>query len=115
MAVDGATRLSYIEVLADEKGPTTVDFLSRALAWFNDQGIERRRVLTGNGSTHKTHSWRKASQAMGLKVKKTKPYTPRTNGKAEWFIKTLLEEWTYVMPYSTSAARNKLLPAYLRI
>ncbi|MGB5135794.1 MAG: integrase core domain-containing protein, partial [Prochlorococcaceae cyanobacterium] len=115
VAVDDATRLSYVEVLADEKGPTTVGFLSRAVAWFNAQGIECRRVLSDNGSAYKSHGWRKACQAMGLKVKKTRPYTPRTNGKAERFIKTLLEEWAYVMPYSTSAARNELLPAYLRI
>jgi transposase InsO family protein len=115
VAVDDATRLSYVEVLADEKGPTTVGFLSRAVAWFNGQGIECRRVLSDNGSAYKSHGWRKACQAMGLKAKKTRPYTPRTNGKAERFIKTLLEEWAYVMPYSNSAARNELLPAYLRI
>jgi transposase InsO family protein len=115
VAIDDATRLSYVEVLPDEKGPTTVGFLSRAVAWFNGQGIECRRVLSDNGSAYKSHGWRKACQAMGLKVKKTRPYTPRTNGKAERFIKTLLEEWAYVMPYGNSAARNELLPAYLRI
>ena len=115
VAVDDTTRLAYVEVLADEKGPTTVGFLSRAVAWFNGQGIECRRVLSDNGSDYKSHGWRKACQAMGLKAKKTRPYTPRTNGKAERFIKTLLEEWAYVMRYRNSAARNELLPAYLRI
>ena len=115
VAVDDATRLSYVEVLPDEKGPTTVGFLSRAVAWFNGQGIECRRVLSDNGSAYKSHGWQKAAQALGLKVKKTRPYTPRTNGKAERFIKTLLEEWAYVMPYGSSAARNDLLPVYLRI
>ncbi len=110
-------------MLPDEKGPTTVGFLSRAVAWFNApgyryaeaKGYECRRVLSDNGSAHKSHGWRKAGLAMGLKVKKTRPYTPRTNGKAERFIKTLLEEWAYMMAFSTSAARNELLPAYLRI
>jgi hypothetical protein len=115
VAVDDATRLSYVEVLPDEKGPTTVGFLSRAVAWFNGQGIECRRVLSDNGSAYKSHGWRKAAQALGLKVKKTRPYTPGTNGKAERFIKTLLEEWAYVMPYDSSAARNDLLPVDLRI
>ena len=115
VAVDDATRLAYFEVLPDEKGHATVGFLSRVVAWFNGQGIECRRVVSDNGSAYKSHGWRKACQAMGLKVKKTRPYTPRTNGKAERFIKTLLEEWAYVMPYSTSAARKDLLPAYLRI
>ena len=85
------------------------------MAWFNGQGIECWRLLSDNGSAYKPHGWRKACHAMGLKVKKTRPYTPRTNGKAERFIKTLLEEWAYVMPYGNSAARNELLPAYLRI
>ena len=115
VAVDGATRPSYVEVLPDEKGPTTVGFLSRAVVWFNGQGIECRRVLSDNGAVYKSHGWRHAAQAMGLTVKKTRPYTPRTNGKAERFIKTLLEEWAYVMPYSNSAARKDLLPTYLRI
>lgn len=78
-------------------------------------GIECRRVLTDYGSAYKSNGWRKACQAMGLKAKKASPYTPQTNGKAERFIKTLLEEWAYVMSFITSAARNELLPAYLRI
>ncbi|WP_236550436.1 DDE-type integrase/transposase/recombinase [Cyanobium sp. Copco_Reservoir_LC18] len=115
LAVDDATRLSYDEVLADEKGPTTVSFLSRAVAWFTSHGIERRRVLSDNGSAYKSHGWRKAIQALGLNVKKTRPYSPPTNGKTERFIKTLLEEWAYVMPYGNSVAREELLPAYLLI
>jgi transposase InsO family protein len=93
VAVEDATRLSYDEVLADEKGPTTVGFLSRVVAWFNGQRIECGRVLSGNGLAYKSHGRRKACQAMGFKAKKTRPYTPRSNGKAERFIKTLLEEW----------------------
>ncbi len=94
VAVDDAARLAYVEVLADEKGPTTVGFLSRGVAWFNGQGYRCaeakgyacRRVLSDNGSAYNSHGWRKAAQAMGLKVKKTRPYTPRTNGKDERFI-----------------------------
>lgn len=84
--MDDATQLSYVEVLADEKGPTTVGFLIRAVAWFNGLGNECRRLLSDNGSAYKSHGWRKASQAMGLKARKTRPHTPRTNGKAERFI-----------------------------
>ncbi len=86
-------------------------FLSRAVVCFNGQGIECRWVLSDNGTAFKSYCWRKASQALVLKVKKTRPYTTRANGQAERFIKTLLEEWTYVMLYSTSAARNEPLPA----
>ena len=60
--VDYAMPLSYVEVLADEKGPTTVGFLSRAVAWFNGQGIECRRVLSDNGSAYKSHGWRKPAR-----------------------------------------------------
>jgi transposase InsO family protein len=106
VAVDDATRLSYPEVLADQGGPTTVGFLSRAVVWFNGRGIEGRRVLSDNGSTCQSHGWRKAGQAPGWKAKKIRPCTPRTNGKAERFITTLLEEWAYVMPCSNTAARS---------
>ena len=87
VAVDDATSLSYVEVLAGREGATTEGFLSRVVAWFNGQGIECRRVLSDSGSTYKSHGRRKAAQATGLKVKKTSPYTPRTTGKAERFIK----------------------------
>lgn len=94
VAVDDATRLSYIGILSAEKGPTTVGLLSRAVDWFNGQGYrcaeakgyEGRRVLSGNGSAYKSNGWRKAAQAMGLKVRKTRSCTPRANGKAERFM-----------------------------
>ncbi len=114
VAVDDVTRLSYVEALPHEKGPTTVWFLSHAVDWFNGQVIESRRVLSDNGSAYKSDGWRKACQALELKVKKTRPCTPRTNAKAEQFIKTLPEEGAYVMPYTGSTARNALLPAGLR-
>lgn len=85
------------------------------MAWFIGQGIEGQRVLSDNRSAYKPNDWRKDTEAMGLKVKKTRPYTTRTNGKAERFFKTLLEEWTDVIPLGTSAVRNELLTAYLRI
>jgi transposase InsO family protein len=69
-----------------------VDFLSLVVVWFNGQGIGCKRVHSDNGSANKTHGWRKAAQAKGLKVEKTRPLTPNTNGKAEQFIKILLEE-----------------------
>lgn len=85
--MDDTTRLSYVEVLPDKKWPTTVGFLSRALAWFNGQGIECRRLLSDNGSAYKSHGWRKACQAMGLKVKKASPYTPCTKARRSGTVK----------------------------
>ena len=85
VAIDDATRLAYAEVLPDEKQATTVGFLIRAVAWFGRQGIECRRVLSDNGSAYRSKPWRQACEALGLTAKRTRPYTPRTNGKAEWY------------------------------
>lgn len=100
-------------VLADEKQATTVGFLLRAVAWFNSQGISCTRVLSDNGSAYRSKPWREACSALGLTPKRTRPYTPRTNGKAERLIKTLLAEWAYAMAFQSSAERNRWLPRYL--
>ena len=115
VAIDDATRLAYVEVLADEQRATTVGFLARAVGWFSEQGITCRRILSDNGPAYRSGDWRKACQALDLKPIRTKPYTPQTNGKAERFIKTLLAEWAYVMAYQTSEERNRWLPRYLGI
>jgi transposase InsO family protein len=115
VAVDDATRLAYVEVLPDEQKATTVGFLARAVGWFSQQGITCRRILSDNGSAYRSGDWRKACRALELKPIRTKPYTPRTNGKAERFIKTLLSEWAYAMAFQTSEERNCWLPRYLAI
>jgi transposase InsO family protein len=74
------------------KAPTA-GFLNQAVAWFGRQGIECRRVVSDNGSAYRSKPWRHACEALGLPAKRTRPYTPRTNGKAERFIKTLVHEW----------------------
>jgi len=81
VAVDDATRLAYVELLADEQKPTMIGFLSRAVAWFNAQGVECRRVMSDKGPAYVSKAFAKACR--------TRPYTPRTNGKAERFIQTL--------------------------
>jgi hypothetical protein len=83
VAIDDATRLAYVEVLADEQRSTTVGFLARAVGWFSEQGINCRRVLSDNGSAYRSGDWRKACRALALRPIRTKPYTPQTNGKAE--------------------------------
>jgi len=115
VAIDDATRLAYAEVLPDEKEATRVGFLIRAMAWFGRQGIECRRVLSDNGSAYHSKPWRQACEALGLTSKRTRPYTPRTNGKAERFIKTLLNEWAYGLSFQSSEERNRWLSRYLAI
>ena len=115
MAIDDATRLAYVEVLPDEQMATTVGFLARAVGWFSAQAITCRRVLSDNGSSYRSGAWRNACSALDLKPIRTRPYTPRTNGKAERFIQTLCKEWAYAMSFQNSEERNRWLPRYLAI
>jgi len=115
VAIEDATRLAYVEVLPDEKQATTVGFLLRAVAWFVGQGISCKRVGSDNGSAYRSKTWREASSALGLTPKRTRPYTPRTNGKAERFIKTRLAVWAYSMAFHNSEEWNRWMPRYLAI
>ncbi len=89
MAIDDTTRLAYVEVLLDEQQATAIGFLCRAVIWFNGQGVDCRQVMSENGPAYVSRSFVKACMALGLKHIRTRPYTPRTNGKAERFIQTL--------------------------
>ncbi len=113
VAVDDATRLAYVEVLADERKNTTTGFLLRALRWFRQQGIRTERVMTDNGSAYRSARFGKALRWLGIRHIFTRPYTPKTNGKAERFIQTLLREWAYGLAHTSSAARNADLPRWL--
>jgi len=113
VAVDDASRVAYGEVLDDEAGVTTVGFLRRALAFFRARGIRVRRLLTDNGANYRSHVFRAAVHAAGLVHKRTRPYTPRTNGKAERFIRTMLHHWAYAQAYRSSAWRTLALPRFL--
>jgi transposase InsO family protein len=113
VAIDDASRLAYVEVLGDETGVTVTKFLWRALAWFRRHGIRVRRVLTDNGSGYRSAPFARLCRSACLRALRTRPYTPRTNGKAERFIQTLLREWAYRRPYPTSQQRRDALPAWL--
>ncbi len=114
VAIDDATRLGYVEVLADERGPTAADFLLRAAARFAAWGVKLERVMTDNGSPFVSRAFAQALAAIGAGHQRTRPFTPRTNGKAERFIQTLLREWAYAWTFTTSAERNAALPRYLK-
>jgi transposase InsO family protein len=113
VAVDDYSRLAYAEVLADEKATSAVGFLRRAVAFFAQHGIAVQRVMTDNGSAYRAHQHRLACQQLGLKHLFTRPYRPRTNGKAERFIKTLTERWAHGRLYANSAERTAALDAWL--
>jgi len=113
IAIDDRTRLAYAELLPDEKGPTCAGFIRRAAAFYRRHGITIERVMSDNGCGYKKE-FTKAVEELGAKHKRTKPYTPRTNGKAERFIQTLLRLWAYARPYNTSDERATALPPWMR-
>jgi transposase InsO family protein len=114
VCIDDASRLAYSEILADEKKASAIGFLDRALAWLAGHGITVERVMTDNGSAYRSGAFRDAVATAGAKHKRTRPYTPRTNGKAERFIQTSLREWAYARPYATSHERAAALVPWLQ-
>jgi transposase InsO family protein len=113
IAIDDHSRLAYAEVLADERATTAVGFRSRAVSFFASHGISVRRVMTDNGSPYVSAVHASACRELGLRHLRTRPYRPRTNGKAERFIQTMLREWAYARLYGTSAERIRALPIWL--
>ncbi len=113
VCVDDHSRLSYVEPLRCEDKRTAAGFLERALAWYRASGVEPRRLLTDNGGVFKSDLFRAVCQRASLAQSFTKVYRPRTNGKAERFIQTMLREWAYRRSYCSSARRRKALPRWL--
>jgi transposase InsO family protein len=115
VCVDDATRLAYVEVLSDEKATTAVGFLRRAVAFYARHGIQVQRVMSDNGACYRSTIHAFACRALGIKHLRTRPYRPRTNGKAERFIRTLLGGWAYGAIYGSSAERTAALDGWLWI
>jgi transposase InsO family protein len=113
VCVDDATRLAYVEVLEDEKAATAVGFLRRAVAHYRAHGIPVERVMTDNGPCYRAIIHALACKALGIKHLRTRPRRPRTNGKAERFIRTLLAGWAYGAIYGSSQERRAALPGWL--
>ena len=114
VAIDDRTRIAYAEVLRDETAETSAMFLRRALAWYRTLGIRVRRILTDNGTGYLARRFAHEIEHLRVVHKRTRPYRPRTNGKAERFIQTLMREWAYAAAYLTSAARTRVLTRWIR-
>ena len=113
IAIDDCTRLAYAEVLSDEKAPTAIGFLRRALEHFGRYGLRVERLLTDNGSPYRSAAHAIACRTLGVRHLRTRPYRPQTNGKAERFIRTLLAGWAYGAIYRTSSERTAALDGWI--
>ncbi len=113
VCVDDHSRLAFSQVLESEKKECAMAFLKAAVAWYKRLGIRIERVMTDNGSCYRSKVFNKLCKAMGIRHIYTKPYTPKTNGKAERFIQSSLREWAYAQAYNTSQQRKDELPYWL--
>ena len=113
VCIDDHSRVAFSQILPDEKASSAVPFLEAAVAYYKSLGVTVTRVMTDNGSCYKAFAFRDACRDLGLKHIRTKPYTPKTNGKAERFIQTALREWAYAQAYPTSDRRGEELPIWL--
>ena len=113
VAIDDRSRLAYTQLLPSERKEDTTTFLKSSLAWFNSHGIVVERVMTDNGSAYKSRMFAAACGDHHVAHKRTRPYTPKTNGKAERFIQSSIREWAYARPFQTSADRKAALHPWL--
>ncbi len=113
LCIDDNSRVAFSQVLPDERKESAVAFLKAAVAYYASLGVVILRVMTDNGSCYRSKAFRKACADLGLKHIRTRPYTPKTNGKAERFVQTSLREWAYAKAYPSSDQRAAELPAWL--
>lgn len=113
VAVDDTSRVAYVEILADQTAATTIGFLERALEWFAARGVTVERIMTDNGPNYRSKLHARAVKRLAIRHLFTRPYRPRTNGKAERFIQTMLREWAYAAVYRTSEHRARALEPWL--
>jgi transposase InsO family protein len=113
VAIDDHSRIAFARIMPNEKKRSAIAFLRAALAYYESLGVKVERVMTDNGSCYKSFAFRRACKRLDLRHIRTRPYTPRTNGKAERFIQTSLREWAYAQAYQNSKQRKAELPCWL--
>jgi len=113
ICVDDASRIAFAAIMSDEKKESSVYFLRQAIDYYNSLGITVERVLTDNGASYNSHAWRAACAAMNIVHKRTRPYRPQTNGKAERFIRSAMNEWAYARAYNHSHERTAALALWI--
>jgi transposase InsO family protein len=113
VCIDDASRLAFSQILPNEKKGSAVAFLKAAVAYYQSLGVKVARVMTDNGSCYRSFAFARACKRLRLRHIRTRPYTPKTNGKAERFIQTALREWAYALAYQNSQHRAEELPIWL--
>jgi transposase InsO family protein len=113
VAIDDATRLVYAEILPDETGATAAAFTERAVAWFAAQGVTVRRILSDNGSPYVSRAFARTLRGLHIKHSRTRPYRPRTNGKVERWIRTVLSECLYLEVFGSGRQRRLALNRFI--
>lgn len=113
VCIDDASRIAFSKVMKNERQGCAVTFLKAAIDYYASLGVTVERVMTDNGSCYRSFAFRRACKRLGLRHIRTRPYTPKTNGKAERFIQTALREWAYAKAYDTSRQRAAELPAWM--
>jgi transposase InsO family protein len=114
-ALDDHSRLAYTEILPDERQHTAAAFLARAAAWYAAAGITIERILSDNGNCYRSRPWKDTAAALGITLKRTRPYRPQTNGKVERYHRTLADEWAYARPYQSETERRAALDPWLHM
>ena len=115
VAIDDRSRIAFTQMHRDEKKESAVAHLRAAVRYYRSLGITVRRIMTDNGGCYRSYAFASACRELGLKHIRTKPYTPRTNGKAERFIQTSLREWAYARAYQSSDQRADELPRWTHL
>jgi transposase InsO family protein len=113
VCIDDHSRIGFADIMPDQKKRSATAFLKAAVAYYASLGVKVERVMTDNGSCYKSFAFRRACKRLGLRHIRTKPYTPKTNGKAERFIQSSLREWAYAYAYENSRQRKQQLPTWL--
>jgi len=113
VCIDDHSRIAFAKIMPNEKKGSAIAFLKAALAYYASLGVKVERVMTDNGSCYKSFAFRAACKRLALRHIRTKPYTPKTNGKVERFIQTSLREWAYAKAYENSRQRKNQLPTWL--
>jgi transposase InsO family protein len=113
VVLDDYSRIAYAEIHDDETGATATAVLRRATAWFAARGVTAQRVLTDNGGCYRSRDWAAACAELGIKHKRTRPYRPQTNGKAERFNRTMTSEWAFAQLFTSEADRRAAFPGWL--